>query len=48
MIADELLDRVFRGRAVRLLRYVRPLLLPSYVLGTLLATYWVIPSDVLV
>lgn len=48
VIADELLDRVFRGRAERLLRYVRPLLLPSYVLGTLLATYWVIPSDVLV
>jgi hypothetical protein len=48
VIADELLDRAFRGRAERLLRFVRPLLLPSYVLGTLVAIYRVIPSDVLV
>lgn len=47
VIADELLDRVFRGPAERLLRFIRPLLLPSYVLGTLLAIYKVIPNDVL-
>lgn len=47
VIADELLDRAFRGAAERILGTIRPLLLPSYVLGTLLAIYAVIPSDVL-
>ena len=47
IIADELLDRAFRGAAERFLHVMRPMLLPSYVLGTLFAIYRVIPSNVI-
>ncbi|MEX0589109.1 MAG: hypothetical protein WD136_07605 [Cyanobium sp.] len=45
VIADELLDRVFSGSAESMLRILRPMLLPSYVLATILAMYWIMPAN---
>jgi len=45
VIADELLDRVFSSQAESLLRYLRPLLLPSYVLATMVSVYHILPSN---
>ena len=46
VIADELLDKVFSGSAESVLRILRPMLLPSYVLATVLAMYWIMPANV--
>lgn len=45
VIADELLDRVFSSQAESLLRYLRPVLLPSYVLATMVSVYYILPSN---
>jgi hypothetical protein len=45
VIADELLDRVFSSQAESVLRYLRPVLLPSYVLATIVSVYQVLPSN---
>ena len=45
VIADELLVRVFSGSAESILRILRPMLLPSYVLATILAMYWIMPAN---
>lgn len=45
VIADELLDKVFSGSAESVLRILRPMLLPSYVLATVLAMYWIMPAN---
>jgi hypothetical protein len=45
VIADELLDRVFSSQAESLLRYLRPLLLPSYVLAIMVSVYLILPSN---
>ena len=45
VIADELLDRVFSSQAESLLRYLRPILLPSYVLATMVSVYYILPSN---
>lgn len=46
VIADELLDRIFSGPTEIAVRVLRPLLLPSYVLATVLAIYWITPANV--
>jgi hypothetical protein len=45
VIADELLDRVFSAQAENMLRYLRPILLPSYVLATVVAVYSILPAN---
>jgi hypothetical protein len=45
VIADELLDRVFSSQAESVLRYLRPVLLPSYVLATMVSVYHILPSN---
>jgi hypothetical protein len=45
VIADELLDHVFSSQAESFLRYLRPLLLPSYVLATMVSVYHILPSN---
>ena len=45
VIADELLDRVFSSQTESLLRYLRPVLLPSYVLATMVSVYHILPSN---
>ena len=45
VIADELLDRVFSSQAESFLRYLRPVLLPSYVLATMVSVYQILPSN---
>lgn len=47
VIADELLDRIFSGSTEAVVTVLRPLLLPSYVLATVLAIYWITPANVL-
>lgn len=46
VIADELLDRIFSGSTENVVKVLRPLLLPSYVLATVLAIYWITPANV--
>ena len=46
VIADELLDRIFPNSTQRIVKVLRPLLLPSYVLATVLAIYWITPANV--
>lgn len=46
VIADELLDRIFSGSTENIVKVLRPLLLPSYVLATALAIYWITPANV--
>ena len=46
VIADELLDRIFSGSTENIVKALRPLLLPSYVLATVLAIYWITPANV--
>ena len=45
VIADELLTRVFSGSTESMLRILRPMLLPSYVLATIFAMYWIMPAN---
>ena len=45
VMADELLDRVFSSQAESFLRYLRPVLLPSYVLATMVSVYHILPSN---
>lgn len=45
VMADELLDRVFNSQAESLLRYLRPALLPSYVLATVISVYHILPPN---
>lgn len=45
VIADELLDKVFSGSAESVLRILRPMLLPSYVLATIMALYLIMPAN---
>lgn len=45
VIADELLTRVFSGSAESMLRILRQMLLPSYVLATIFAMYWITPAN---
>lgn len=46
VIADELLDRIFSGPTEVAVRILRPLLLPSYVLATVIAIYLITPRNV--
>lgn len=47
VIADELLDRIFTGATESVVKVLRPLLLPSYVLSTAIAIYLITPSNAL-